>query len=383
MESSESDKEAARQQLECVLSSTGFVRNERLCRFLRFVVERHLQEKDNELKETLIAVEVFGRKPDFDPKLDAIVRTEALRLRARLSKYYANEGSSDPVIIELPKGGYIPVFRQRESARESSRIPPVRLWLVAELFILVIALAAMGWWWVEQRSSSIRIAVLPLENLSRDPANDYFVDGLTDEIIRNLSVIEGLSVRSRTSSFAQKGKSSNMREVGKRLEVDYVLEGSVLRIGQQLRINAQLIRVRDDFPLWSNKYDRMLMDVFAVQDEISGAIVNNLRLKLGRSRRRYETTVDVYDLYLRARALQIEQGAPGIVRSVPLFEQVIVRDPTFVPAFAELGAAYAIRSIQFPVDHPTDELSKMQSVTEKAIQLDPLLAEAYLALAGC
>ena len=120
-----------------------------------------------------------------------------------------------------------------------------------------------------------------MTNLSQDPANDYFADGLTDEIIRNLSIIDGLAVRSQTSSFVFKGKPRNVREAGKQLEADYILEGSVLRAGQQLRINAQLVRVRDDFPLWSGRYDRELTDVFAIQDEISRGIVNSLRLKLG------------------------------------------------------------------------------------------------------
>ena len=111
-------------------------------------------------------------------------------------------------------------------------------------------------------------------------------------------------MRSRTSSFAFKGKAQNVREAGKQLAADYILEGSVLRAGQQLRINAQLVRVRDDFPVWSGRFDRELTDVFAIQDEISRGIVNSLRLKLGRGRRRYETSAEAYDLYLRARALR-------------------------------------------------------------------------------
>jgi adenylate cyclase len=247
--------------------------------------------RESELKESLIAIEVFGRKPDYDPKLDSIVRTEAGRLRARLAGYYAGEGSGDPVIIELPKGGYIPVFRQPEAAREEGRFRSGRVWLLVALGVLAAGAAATGWWWVQHRGAPIRIAVLPLENLSHDPSNDYFADGLTDEIIRNLSVIEGLAVRSRTSSFALRGKQRNVREAGKQLEADYILEGSVLRAGQQLRINAQLVRVRDDFPLWSGRFDRELTDVFAIQDEISRGIINHLRLKLGRGRRRYETSV--------------------------------------------------------------------------------------------
>jgi adenylate cyclase len=118
-------------------------------------------------------------------------------------------------------------------------------------------------------------------------------------------------VRSQTSSFAFKGKPQNVRDAGKQLGADYILEGSVQRAGQQLRITAQLIRVRDDFPLWSGRYDRELTDIFAIQDEISRGIVNSLRLKLGRGRRRYETSAEAYDLYLRSRALQTRLGPSG------------------------------------------------------------------------
>jgi TolB-like protein len=167
---------------------------------------------------------------------------------------------------------------------------------------------ATGWWWVQHKSAPVVIAVLPLENLGHEAANDYFADGLTDGLIRNLSVIEGLVVRSRTSSFALKGKPRNVREAGQQLQADYILEGSVVRSGQQLRINAQLIRVRDDSPLWSARFDRELPDALAIQDEISRGIVNSLRLKLGHGRRRYETSVEAYDHYLRARAAQIHGG---------------------------------------------------------------------------
>src|SRR5439155_17997325 len=121
---------------------------------------------------------------------------------------------------------------------------------------------------------------------------------------------------------------------GRQLHAEYILEGSVFRSGQQLRINAQLVRVRDDFHLWSGRYDRELTDVFAIQDEISRGIVNSLRLQLGRGRRRYETSVEAYDLYLRASALEIEQGVVGIDKSIGPFEQVIAKDPSFAPAYA-------------------------------------------------
>lgn len=386
MATAESEIEAARRQLERVLASTGFSRNDRLSRLLRFVVEQHLAGRDEELKESVIAVEVLGRSPDHDPRQDSIVRTEAARLRARLSEYYLGEGKDDPLFIELPKGHYVPVLRRVVPAAEtrtpspgpSAKLRLRRVWLAAAIACLAAGLVAAGWWRFH-RNAPIPIAVLPLHNVSLDPANDYFADGLTGEIIRNLSIIEGLAVRSQTSSFAFKGKQESAREAGRQLAADYILEGTVLRAGQRLRITAQLVRVRDDFPSWSGRYDRELTDVFAIQDEISRGIVNSLRLKLGRGRRRYETSTEAYDLYLRASALEIEQGLLGIDKSIGPFEQVIAKDPSFEPAYAGLATAYAWRSGQ-PMFDAAEEMMKMRLAAEKAIQLDPLSAEAYDAL---
>ena len=380
-----SEVEAARRQLERVLASPGFFRNERLSRFLRFVVEQHLTGRDGEIKESLIAIEVLGRSSDHDPKQDSIVRTEAARLRARLSEYYLGEGKSDPLVIELPKGGYVPVIRgEPETTKSAAPASEVanragrRLWAVAALACLVVVLTAAGWWLLHPQNAPIPIGVLPLINLNQDPANDYFADGLTSEIIRNLTLIEGLAVRSEASSFAFKGKPQKAREAGKQLEADYLVEGSVLRSGQQLRINVELIRARDDFPIWSSRYDRELSDIFAIQDEISRGVVNNLRLKMGRGRRRYETSTEAYDLYLRGRALAVERSGDPAPR-IPVFEQAIAKDPSFAPAYAGLALAHLTLSGQPQSDAPS-EVTKMQVAAEKAIQLDPLSAESYDAL---
>ncbi len=372
----ESELHAARRQLERILASRGFARNERLTRFLRFVVEQHLEGRDGEIKESVIAIEVFGRGPNHDPKQDSIVRTEAARLRARLSEYYVAEGKNDPMVIELPKGGYAPVFREHAV---STQRPGTRVWLLAGLAGMAVGVGVLAWWWSQHNSAPIPIAVLPLTNLGPDSADDYFADGLTEEIIRNLSIIEGLAVRSQTSSFIFKGKPRNIHDAGKQLDADYILEGSVLRAGRQLRINAQLIRVRDDFPLWAGKFDRELTDVFVIQDEISRGIVNSLRLKLGGGRRRYETSTEAYDLYLRARAFPIQRGILGYDQSIGLLEEAIAKDPSFAPAYANLAAAHAARSGEFRFDLVV-EASKMRAAADKAIQLDPLLAEAYDAL---
>jgi len=277
-----STQEPVRTQLNKVLSSRGFARNERLSGFLRFVVEQELSGLGDELKESIIGVEFFGRRPNYNVRQDSVVRNEAGKLRARLAEYYVAEGAADGLIIELPKGGYKPAFRQIEKATAPVPGPDgsrrsVWIWLAAGLAGCALVSAVLWWQGIQRRNAPIPIAVLPLINLDGNPDHDYFADGLTGEIIRNLSIIDGLAVRSQTSSFAFKGKQQNIRDAGSQLNADYILEGSVFRSGQQLKINARLVRARDDFPLWTDGYDVELTDVFAIQDKISRGIVNGLR----------------------------------------------------------------------------------------------------------
>jgi TolB-like protein len=249
-----------------------------------------------------------------------------------------------------------------------------------------VVLALAGSFWVAfGRSQPPVIAVLPFKNLSVDPDSDYFVDGLTDEVIRNLSVIDGLTVRSSTSSFVFKNKTHNTREVGRELHADLVLEASVLRAGSELRINAQLIRAADDVPIWSGRFDRELKDVFAIQDEISRSIVNELRLKLGRGQRRYATNMEAYDLYLKGQVLRARRG-PATRQAIDLFEQVAAKDPAFAPAYAALASAYgwylvmqvpSVGGLPLPLDQVR---ATVRRDAFKAIQLDPLLAEAHDAM---
>jgi len=250
---------------------------------------------------------------------------------------------------------------------------------------LVVLAGAGSLWLTLARPPLPVIVVLPFKNLSVEPDSDYFVDGLTDEVIRNLAVIDGLSVRSSTSSFAFKNNPGNAREVGKQLHANLVLEGSVLRAGTRLRINAQLVRVVDDVPLWSERYDRELKDIFAIQDEISRSIVNELRLNLGRGQRRYTANVEAYDRYLKARGLQVRRG-PATRQAIDLFEEVVAKDPAFAPAYAARASAYGwYLALQVPsvggLPVPADQAHAIvRRDALKAIQLDPLLADAYDAM---
>jgi TolB-like protein/DNA-binding winged helix-turn-helix (wHTH) protein/Tfp pilus assembly protein PilF len=244
----------------------------------------------------------------------------------------------------------------------------------------LIAVGAVAWWFAHPKPNSKIIAVLPFKNLSPEPNSDYFSDGLTDEIISNLSVIDGLEVKSRTSSFEFKDKPRNIRKVGEQLGASLVLEGSVLRSGDKLRINAQLVRVGDDTPLWSGHFDRELKDIFAVQDEISRGIVNQLRLKLGAGQRRYNANLEAYELYLKAEH-SLDEAAPGgkqdPAKAIALYEQVLVKDGDFAPAYAGLAAAYA-RLSNSNVNMPAIEANaRMHAAAEAALRLDPLLPQAH------
>lgn len=351
-------------------------------------MEWKLAGRSEELKESVLGVEVFGREAGYDPKRDPVVRTEASRLRGRLAEYYSGVETSQRLVIELPKGGYVPEWRGATVSPSLGvpRLAPREPWLQSRWAVLVglvvVILVGAGWRWIETMRKPVSIAVLPLRNLSGSAETDFFSDGLTGEIIRNLSIIEGLTVRSQASSFVMKNKASSVRDRGKELAADYVLEGTVSRSGDQLRIQVQLVKVDEERYVWSERYDRDSSEVFKIQDEISLGIVNSLRLKLGNRRRRYETSVEAYDLYLKARALQIN-SVFGDVRSIDLFEQAIQKDAAFAPAYAGVAAAYAEKS-EFYRPNLSDveqDLARMRVTAEKAMELDPLLPEAREAAA--
>ena len=175
--------DAVSEQLDRVLASPGFARNERLGRFLRFVVQQKLKGNFAELKETVIGVEVFDRVPGYDTRSDAVVRMEAGKLRARLAEYYAGPGARDAVQIEIPKGAYIPQWQVDRQARSL----PAWKWGIAIAIGLCLVLAGLAAWRWSRTGGKQTIAVLPFLNLSAEPGNEYFSDGLTEEITQLLS----------------------------------------------------------------------------------------------------------------------------------------------------------------------------------------------------
>ena len=224
MEPSQLSAESIRTQLRKILSSSTFARSERLARFLNFTVEQTIEGRGEHLKEFVIGVEVFDKTEKYDPRLDPIVRVEARRLREKLKKYYDTDGREDPLCIDFPTGTYAPLIQTRDA----------------------MPVSAPGAKPIENA-----IAVLPFTNLSSEQENEYFSDGLTEELINGLTKVEGLRVVAWSSTFQLKGKTRDICRIAEQLGVRAVLEGSVRRTIDRLRITAQLVDTKDGHYLWS------------------------------------------------------------------------------------------------------------------------------------
>lgn len=239
--------------------------------------------------------------------------------------------------------------------------------------------------------SSPSIAVLPLKNLSADKEQDYFCDGVAEEIISALTHVEGLRVVARTSAFSFRGKEQDIREIGRKLNVGTVLEGSVRKAGSRVRITAQLINVADGYHLWSERYDRDIgalccpEDIFAIQDEISLAIVDKLKVKLLKGEKtklvkRHTDDLDAYNLYLRGRYFWNRRTEESLKKSIEYFNQAIEKDPGYALAYAGLADSYVTLQDYTSVS-PKVTLPKAKEAAHKALQIDSMLAEAHNSLA--
>jgi TolB-like protein len=230
------------------------------------------------------------------------------------------------------------------------------------------------------------VAVLPLINVGGDTATDYFSDGMTDELANALGKLPGLRVASRTSAYAFKGrKNVSVADIGRELHVQALIEGSVQRAGDRLRVTAQLTNVADGFSLWSEKYERDAKDVFQVQDEIARSIADALKLKLGAraaelsSTSRGTESVGAYDLYLRGLYFWNRRGADNLVRAVSYFERAVATDPNFGRAYAGIALSYALLP-EYTDSPPPDVLERTKIAASRALAIDSGLAEAHAAL---
>src|SRR6516164_1943057 len=258
------------------------------------------------------------------------------------------------------------------------------------VLILFVATAGAGYYFFSHRQSfkapEKSIAVLPFENLSRDADNAYFAEGMQDEILARLSKIADLKVISRTSTQRFKSAPGDLREIARQLGVANVLEGSVQRASDQVRVNVQLINALNDAHLWSDIYDRKLTDIFAVESDIAKTIADTLQAKLTGAEKQLiaaQPTSDTtaYELYLKGRLLWGKRGGENIQQAVGFYEQAIARDPNYALAYSGLAEAYVLLP-QYTATAPREAYPKAKAAALKALQFDDKLAEAHTALAS-
>ena len=245
-------------ELERVLGDSIFANAEKMKRFLRFVVLETLAGRGDRLNEALVGMEVYSREGTFDPRLDSTVRVEAGRLRAKLREFYESQGDTGRFRIEIPKGSYKPIFKR---LKETGIKKP-----------------AQGFFKRPPRARTI--AVLPFADMSPQKGCEYFGDGLAEELMFALSRVRNLRVVSQTSVFAFKGKGMDVREIGRQLDVECIMEGSVRKAEQQLRITVRLTEVGTGFQIWSEVFERSLKDVFEIQQQIAKAVARALRIEV-------------------------------------------------------------------------------------------------------
>lgn len=230
------------------------------------------------------------------------------------------------------------------------------------------------------------IAVLPFKNMSADPEQEYFCEGMAEEIINALTHIKDLRVVARTSAFSFKGKDEDIREIGKKLNVDKVLEGSVRKAGNRLRITAQLIDVEDGYHLWSERYDRTMEDVFDIQDEISLAIVKNLKAKLFKKekaalKKQPAEDLDAYNFYLKGRYFASKITDESLLEAIDYFKKAIKREPSFALAYSGITESYVHISKWGEGVLPSQiSRSEAKKAALKAVELDPDIAETHTSL---
>ncbi len=345
-----------------------------------------IQEACHQAKEYQLRIGIHQGEVIFE---NDDVFGDAVNIAARIQSV-ANPGS-----IYVSESVYHIVSNRKEiSTRFVKEQPLKNVKAPVRIYEVVVNNGELPSVWLPEKNPSPKnngqpvadksIAVLPFVNMSNDPEQDYFSDGITEEIINSLVHLKDLNVASRTSSFLFKGKNIDLREMGEKLKVKTILEGSVRKQGNKIRITVQLINIDDGYHLWSERYDRDLDDIFAVQDEIALTITKQLKVTLGINEKEqitkvYTQSAEAYQLYMKGRYYWNKRSANGIQTSIKYFEEAIMTDPGYALAWAGLSDAYNLLS-EYGKHRKRDVFPKAKAAVYKALELDDKLAEAHISL---
>ena len=344
------------QQLERVLTSVTFRQVDRLKRFLNFIVTESLGGRGDQLKEYVIGVQVFDKDSSFDPRADPIVRVQARRLRARLVRYYREEGATDALVIELPKGGYAPVFKNRETTGSARR--------------------SLGTTLAGQNTIAVQLLA------DHSPGHDlaYFCDGLQQEMIHSLAKFETLRVLAVQPGAPAIGFGHEYAG-----QVAMLLTGGVRQSGDLVRVTVHLVDTPSASYLWSESIDVALGDVFAAQESVAAAVVHKLEPRLldagqRRGTRRPAENLAARNLYLQGRYHLNQRTDEGLQKALEFFEKAIVEDAQFALAHSGLADAHSLLA-HYGVRAPTLAWATAASSAAAAVMLDGNCAEGRTSLA--
>jgi TolB-like protein/Tfp pilus assembly protein PilF len=389
-------------ELERVLASAPFANSNRSQRFLRFVVENSLHDRDERLKEYAIAVDVFERDPSYDPSVDATVRVEAGRLRSRLRDYYAAEGRNDPVVIDIPKGGYRATFRRQSVSVDGATTPLDRpsgtietrmpvdqpRWRKLALLALagIVLIAAMGGvaLWKERTHSTMSagngqkvLAVFPFANQTGGNTNSYLTEGITESLIRQFSQIPGLRVISRAAA-----DHVNMQNAAKELGVGYLLTGTLAHsVDGRLVLNTELSDAKNGTVLRSNQYIPDEADLRPIQADIVRDAVKGLSISLDTSQaagaqRPLTSSPAAFQSFLRGEAAARLRDDPGnLHEAIHDFEEAVRLDPSFAFAYSSMAEGHLVLGIYYEAPH--DHMPLARQYAQRALALDPSMHHAH------
>jgi adenylate cyclase len=383
---------------------------------LRFVVEETLAGRADRLKGFTIALAVFGRKDDFDPQTDPVVRVEARRLRRDLDSYYVAAGRRDPVVISIPRGGYVPHFEWRDDDAAPDPPPPddarPRRYPLAIALLAGALLGAFGWlgaglldsrsWsWSDGSGNAAtelprgpRIAVSPFLSLGDDPEQAYFARGMTDQIVTDLVRFKALFVLSLPSKAEDQGELADPQDLGQELGIDYLLTGSVGRDGDQIRLSAHLVDAESGRVVWAESYGDELTpsNVFEIQEDVSRQVSAVLASNYGviaeagqtEAQRRAPTSLAAYDCVLRYYHHQRTLEAREHARVRACLERAVELDPDYADAWAVLANVYAQEHRQGFNPRPElyDPRERSLAAAERAVEIEPRNPTAQLMLAN-
>ena len=347
-----SDK-LVRQQLARVVSSKTFAQAERLKRFVTFIVDETSAGRGSDLKEYVIGVQVFGKESSFDPRTDPIVRVQARRLRTRLVRYYRDEGNGDELIIDLPKGGYAPVFRVRDEAT------PVKRSLTATL------------------AGRNTVAILPIADDSPTGSLDYFCRGLRDEIVQALTSMKALKVLAPRNDAPRDVEDAAGG-------IALIVTGGVRSARDRLRATIHLVDGASGFYVWSESFDVDNSDLLAAQESIAARVADKVAPEVARdgvaSTRLPSDNLAARNLYLQGRYHLDQRTEESLNKAVEFFERAVTEDPQFSLAHSGLSDAYGLLA-HYGVLGPADVWSRAASTAATAVMLDGHSAEAHTSLA--